>query len=287
MPIPIRTSLVALALLSAAACTDPPARGATQASSASAASSTTGSGGSRGAAPDAGSDQEAGAPEGLRALFIGNSYTYVNDLPGHVNEMAATARLPPTIDVASVTAGGATFADQWNGAEAQPAIAKGDDTHVVLQAQSVEPVFAPEGFHQYGSLLANAATAAGAKPVLYETWARKAGDPVYIEAWSGGSPDAMQDGLSAAYEKLANDTGASVAPVGEAWRIAWTQHPEIELYQPDGSHPTPSGTYLAACVFYIVLTGHSLAAASAPPPDVSPADASTLREIATEVTSAK
>src|SRR6185436_14565016 len=125
------------------------------------------------------SDQEAGAFEALGVLFIGNSYTYVNDLPGHVSGLAATAEVPPTIDVSEVTVGGATFADHWNGADAQPAIAKGDRTHVVLQGQSVEPIFAPAGFQQYGSLLANAATAAGAKPVLYETWARKAGDPIY------------------------------------------------------------------------------------------------------------
>ena len=236
---------------------------------------------------DAGADQDAGPFEALHVLFIGNSYIYVNDLPGHVNTLAATAEVSPTIDVSEVTVGGATLADHWNGADAQPAIAKGDNTHVVLQGQSVEPIFAPAGFQQYGALLADAATAAGAKPVLYETWARKAGDPIYDDPLSGGSPDAMQDGLSAAYEALAKDTGAAVAPVGEAWRVAWTTHPEIELYQADGSHPTPSGTYLAACVFYIVLTGHPLAPASAVPADVPAADAATLRQIATDVTPAR
>ena len=34
-------------------------------------------------------------------------------------------------------------------------------------------------------------------------------------------------------------------------------HPEIELYDPDGYHPSPAGTYLAACLFLSVLTGHS------------------------------
>jgi hypothetical protein len=34
-------------------------------------------------------------------------------------------------------------------------------------------------------------------------------------------------------------------------------HPGLTLYQSDGSHPTRSGTYLAACVFYTALFGES------------------------------
>jgi hypothetical protein len=42
-------------------------------------------------------------------------------------------------------------------------------------------------------------------------------------------------------------------PVGEAWLITGKQHPELELWQGDGSHPTEQGTYLAACVFYATI----------------------------------
>jgi hypothetical protein len=216
-------------------------------------------------------------------LFIGNSYTYVNDLPGGVQQLAATGGTSPAIDVASVVEGGASFATHWSGGGAQAAIAMGDHSHVVLQGQSVEPLFAAPSFHEYGQLFAAAALAAGAKPVLYETWARKAGDPIYADRASGGTPDAMQDVLSAAYQALATETGASLAPVGEAWRTAWTEHPEIELYDGDGSHPSPAGTYLAACVFYIALTGEPIPAASAVPTGVAPADAAALRNVAAEL----
>ena len=43
------------------------------------------------------------------------------------------------------------------------------------------------------------------------------------------------------------------APVGPAWSIAVKEHPELSLWQEDGSHPTGTGTYLAACVFYAVI----------------------------------
>jgi hypothetical protein len=51
-----------------------------------------------------------------------------------------------------------------------------------------------------------------------------------------------------------------VAPVGYAWFVVRRAHPEIGLWQDDGSHttaagtyPTAAGTYLAACVFYAAI----------------------------------
>jgi hypothetical protein len=46
-------------------------------------------------------------------------------------------------------------------------------------------------------------------------------------------------------------------PVGEAWRGAWRRDPEMPLYGPDGFHPTPTATYLAALVIYQQITGRS------------------------------
>lgn len=44
-----------------------------------------------------------------------------------------------------------------------------------------------------------------------------------------------------------------IAPVGPAWSTTVKTHPELSLWQEDGSHPTERGTYLAACVFYAVV----------------------------------
>jgi hypothetical protein len=46
---------------------------------------------------------------------------------------------------------------------------------------------------------------------------------------------------------------AAVVPVGEAWRIAHQRSPGLDLWAPDGRHPSQAGTYLAACTFYGVL----------------------------------
>ena len=67
----------------------------------------------------------------------------------------------------------------------------------------------------------------------------------------------MQAAIEAGYLEVAGEIGAAVAPVGVAWQRALEEHPELELWQRDGSHPSPEGTYLAACVFYATLLGTS------------------------------
>ena len=49
-------------------------------------------------------------PATLHVLFIGNSYTYVNDLPGMLQHISETAGVPPNILTQQVTVGGATLA---------------------------------------------------------------------------------------------------------------------------------------------------------------------------------
>jgi hypothetical protein len=78
---------------------------------------------------------------------------------------------------------------------------------------------------------------AGASAVFYLTWARKA------------TPE-DQGALNYAYMQAAKESGAQVAPVGLAWAQVRERQPAIELYFPDGSHPSPAGSYLAACTLY-------------------------------------
>jgi hypothetical protein len=227
-------------------------------------------------------DQELVPP--LHVLFVGNSYTYENDLPGLLATIPLTSGVPPAIAVESETLGGASFSVHWSGPTAQAKIANGGFTHVVLQGQSGEPLVYTAAFLEYGKLLVSAVVAAGATPVLFQTWAHRPDDAAFYQdaVWAEGSADAMQDALTAHYAQLAAESGAVVAPVGEAWRRAWKQHPGIQLYQSDGSHPSAAGSYLTACVFYVVLTGESVPASSAVPASISATDAAALREVANE-----
>jgi hypothetical protein len=57
--------------------------------------------------------------------------------------------------------------------------------------------------------------------------------------------------------RIARELGATVAPVGVAWKKALVADPKLVLHQADKSHPNPRGSYLAACVFYATLLDKS------------------------------
>ncbi len=247
---------------------------------------TDGGAGRSDAADDGGGDAGSGAATPLHVLFIGNSYTYVNDLPGMLTSIAATSGSPPTITTDEVVQGGAALEDQWNNGIAQTKIQHGSWTHVVLQDQSVDPLTLPgppSTFPTYAKQFGDLIVAAGAKPTFFATWARAAGDTIYSPLPFGtfACPAEMQDELTIAYADAAKAESPSVLVcVGEAFKRSIAQHPEIVLQQSDFSHPTVAGTYLAASTFYVALTGNPVPTASAVPVGVSAADAATLRDIA-------
>lgn len=182
-----------------------------------------------------------------KILFLGNSYTYVNDLPGMTVSFAAAGGV--AISQTSVTQGAATLGILLTDTSAKTVIAKGGWTYVVIQGQSVEPAYDVAAFLKNAQTLAAAANNVCAVAAFYQTWPRKVGDALYKETWSGGTQAKLAQILHDGYEKAAEQAGGVRVPVGDAWMKALKEHPEIELYQADGSHPVVAGTYLAACVF--------------------------------------
>ena len=192
----------------------------------------------------------------LRVLFIGNSLTYYNNLPHLLEQLAASSDVPRKLQTRLIGFGGATLHNHWERGEALKAIREGTWDYVVLQEQSsLGAVYMvngkrwitpdPEFFHQYARLFDEEIKHSGAKTVFFLTWARKNGPP------------REQAALTYAYMKIAGELNANVAPVGVAWQEARTGESEISLYLEDGSHPSSSGTYLAACVFYSLFYGKS------------------------------
>ncbi len=194
--------------------------------------------------------QSSAANAPLRVLFIGNSYIYVNDLPLVIADLAKAAHEPRRLEAEVVVPGGYTLEHHLAQGDAMKAIARGGWDVVVLQEQSTRPITDPDKMWRDVKPFADAAKKAGAKIVLYETWAREA------------TPQ-TQDSLSHVYHRAAASIGASVAHVGDAWAAFRAQegHPATTahsvLFMDDGSHPSPSGTYLAASVMYATIYGKS------------------------------
>ena len=202
---------------------------------------------------DAGVLPDAGPVVPLRVLFVGNSYTYFNDLPAVVHALGE-ATPGGAVEVESVAVGGAALADHWMSTGARARIETGAFDAVVLQGQSLEPMLDGKSFYGYAALLSAAVSESGADGVWCATWARREGDPSYVELGLG-SPESMTGALERGYQMAAALDDDDLARVGAAWEIARVELPEVTLHDADGSHPTPAGTLLAACVIAQALTG--------------------------------
>jgi hypothetical protein len=201
------------------------------------------------------------SPPRLSVLFVGNSLTFVNDVPDLVQKLAASSTVKARLTVHAVTGGGARLEDHWRKGEAARALRKRKPDVLVIQGQSTEPLNAATEFTRYATLLKAEADAVGARTILLQTWARPSGDPFYTRPASGGSPAAMQARLNQAYDSLALALNVDVARVGEAFSLVQQQSPEIPLL--DGSqHATRAGSYLAAAVIFRALHRSSPVGAS-------------------------
>ena len=192
----------------------------------------------------------------LRVLFIGNSYTYYNEIWTVLEGIARADGREVITD--HVTKGGWTLEkmaslDDEFGLQAHKKLTD-PQTHydvVFLQEQSLRPAIAPELFFAAVRSLCQKSKAKGAEVVLYQTWGRKTGSLQLEE--HGMTNESMTRLLAKSYEAAADECETALSPVGTAFYDVYTNHPEIELYNPDLTHPSATGTYLAALCHYATL----------------------------------
>jgi PKD repeat protein len=191
-------------------------------------------------------------------LFLGNSYTSVNNLPQMFKDAALSVNDTVVFDVNAP--GGYTFQGHSTNATSLAKIMVGGWDFVVLQEQSQMPSFpdqqvATEVFpfaRKLDSIVA--LNNSCAETVFYMTWGRKNGDASNCASWPPVCTyNGMDSLLNLRYQTMAQQNNAIVSPVGEVWKYVRANHPEIELYQTDESHPSVAGTYLAACTFYATI----------------------------------
>ena len=196
--------------------------------------------------------------DGYKVLFIGNSYTDVNNLPQLIASIAEAEG--DTLVFSANLPGGSTFNNHSNNSTTISLIQQGDWDYVILQGQSQEPSFPDGQFYSetypYAQQLCEMVGQYNpdAKVVFYMTWGRKNGDqgncPYFPPLCTYEGMDSL---LYLRYMTMAADFDAEVSPVGALWHYLRDHHPEIELYASDGSHPSLAGSYAAACSFYSVL----------------------------------
>jgi hypothetical protein len=187
-------------------------------------------------------------------LFIGNSYTYVNDLPVMFARLANAG--DHAVEAGMVAEGGASLADHAASLETGTALRSAKWNVVVLQEQSEIPSsgrLRQTLMYPAARQLVRMIREVGAQPMFYLTWAHRDGWPA--NGLFGYT--SMQSAIDEGYSIIARELHVTVAPVGEAWSDALSREAHSGFWQTDGSHPTVKGTYLAACVFYATIFGQS------------------------------
>lgn len=203
----------------------------------------------------------------LRVLFVGNSLTFVNDLP-KLTEVLAKDR-GSVMEYEMYAPGGYTFARHARDPRLLALIKKGGWDFVVLQDQSLAPAYprAKTEVFPYAQKLAGLVRAANplAQIAFYQTMAKKNGDSKNLRDFPEmGTYAGLQKKLNEAYVHMARENRGVLVPVGEAWQKMRSEFPSVELYT-DGVHPSLAGTYLAACVFYGVLYNDTPVGLKPPP----------------------
>ena len=196
----------------------------------------------------------------VKALFLGNSYTYTNNLPLTIAGLALSAG--DTLVYNSNTPGGYTLQQHCSNSTTLSLIAEGDWDYVILQEQSQLPSFPDEqvamDVYPYAKRLDSLVKVHNecAKTVFYMTWGRKNGDAMNCAVFPPlCTYEGMDSLLQLRYSIMADSNNALLSPVASVWRNIRADHPEIELYVADESHPSPEGTFAAACTFYSMLFG--------------------------------
>jgi len=193
--------------------------------------------------PSNGNDVAPDLSAQVRILFIGNSLTYVNNLPGVVKALADGAGLPAT-QVESIAFPDYALEDHWNQGQARAAVGKDGWTHVIMQQGPSALESSRVNLLQWVGTFGEIIKAHGAMPGMYSVW------PSTERSFDF-------DRVSESYRLAAESVEGLFYPAGDAWRAAWRRDPSLALYGGDGFHPSSLGTYTAALTIVAVVYNRS------------------------------
>jgi len=181
-------------------------------------------------------------PVSLRVLFIGNSLTYTNNLPGTLAGVARTAG--DEIYVEMIARPDYALIDHLtNNSGAEAAIRRGGWDVVVLQQGPTTLPINRDSLVLWTRMFDSIIRPTGARTALFMVWP------------AGPSAQGF-NAVRLSYQDAATAVHGVFLPAGAAWQIALQQDSTLALYGPDNFHPSPLGSYLAAITIYEKLTGH-------------------------------
>ena len=189
-----------------------------------------------------------------RILFVGDSLTYVNDLPARVRLLATIAG--HEVEIEQCVKGGAPLKKLWQKTKVKQVIPRGTEARgepwdaVVVQEDLPETT--TDVFHTFADKFVETIAPTGARTIFFAAWPYPRLPEYDTEAIAAAHDEA------AARCVAAKGGSVTVAHAGRAWhRVQEKIGPGLQLYADDDEHPSPVGTAVAAAVIYGVLFGES------------------------------
>ncbi len=193
----------------------------------------------------------------VKILFIGNSYTFYNNMPTAIfREIAESAGVNANVEF--ITKGGCSLLQHADpadsaGKKVDAALKSVKYDYVIVQEQSTMPSDDPASFYDGARKLYEKIKANGAKAVFYGTWGRQTGSSKLKEL--NLTNESMTYKTASAYTAIGEELGIDVAYVGLAFFDVNTHNKSINLYDSDLTHPSYAGSYLAAMTIFAKMFG--------------------------------
>ena len=188
-----------------------------------------------------------------RIFFIGNSHTFVNEVPRLAAQIAKCFGQNIWFETALV--GGRRLKEHALSPYVQGQLREKKWDYVIIQPASTEPIFDQEEFKLSYRTIEEQARKNGAQAILYCPWGRdEHSDPEHLyqqKSWAGIDFYDMTDKVDRSCRNALNR--ATLAPVGAIWSSVLRTHRGIRLHSQDGNHAAISGSFLAALVLYHAL----------------------------------
>ena len=174
-------------------------------------------------------------PDAIKILFVGNSLTYVNDLPRELVNYAKTRDVSITTRMLAFP--NYALEDHWNDGEMERLITSNKYDYVIVQQGPSSQEDGRVSLLEFGQKIKALCESNGAKLVFYMVWPAKVNYHTF-------------DGVIRNYSGAAAATNSILCPVGSVWKEHFDTTEDYSYYGPDFFHPSLAGTKVAAEVIF-------------------------------------
>ena len=196
--------------------------------------------------------------EPYRILFIGDSTTSRNDIPGKFERLAELGGHQVVVD--SSTRDGTSLATHSHLPQTSQKL-ENEAWDIVILQENEAILLNPESLQEFSMPMieqfSETVDDMGGVILLYSSIGFREGLVDFEEFSHLNDYNSSQEAVDAAYLEIGNEYGLPIAPVGKVWREVYESEPGFDLWQEDGIHVSPEGAYLAACVFYAAIFNQS------------------------------